>query len=49
MLPNIETDKEQKPKETNNVRLAKVLRRVQLLQEKLKAGHFLHGFGDQSP
>lgn len=31
------------PKETKSTRLVKVMRRVQLLQEKLKSGQIIHG------
>lgn len=34
------------PKETTTTRMVKVLRRVQILQDKLKNGHFLQGSGD---
>lgn len=48
VLAEIEAEQDRRPKETTAVRLAKVLRRVQSLQEKLKTGHFLHGSGDHA-
>lgn len=48
LLESIEEEHDQIPRETNTVRLAKVLRRVQFLQDKLKTGHILRGSGDQT-
>jgi len=42
-------DADVRPRETTGVRLSKVLRRVQCLQEKLKSAHIVHGpSGDQT-
>lgn len=46
LLANIEADQNAKPKETYTTRLAKVLRRVQFIQEKLKTGHIIQNNDD---
>lgn len=42
LLAKIQVDQNPRPKETTAVGLAKSLRRIQSLQEKLKTGHFVH-------